>query len=189
MARIGAGKLEDLLSPTIFVWPGRDGLIVPINRAYADELLGSSQQSNFAFIANRDAAFLSRRAYVNSPRAAKQMRPDSPILFYESKRQGRGRGAVVAVGRIVDSMVVGKSEVPTDGYKRLVVDSLASFSASDDVLLTTFDNLMVLPTPVPFNKLKEIDAIGRANLISAVSLSSEKVASILTLGWAGGKNQ
>lgn len=187
--RLGVGRLEDMLSPTIFIWPGRDGVIVPISRAYADDLLGTSRQSNFAFIANRDAAFLSRRAYVNSPRAAKQMRPDSPVLFYESKRKGGGRGAVVAVARIVDSVVLRKSDVPKDGHRRLVVDSVDSFSASDDVLLTTFDNLFVLPQPVPFKKLKEIDAIGRANLISAVSLSSEKITSVLTQGWSGGKLQ
>ena len=184
---VGAGKLEDILSPTIFIWPGRDGVIVPITRTYADDLLGTSEQSTFAFIANRDAAFLSKRAYVNSPRAAKAMRPDSPILFYESKRQGDGRGAVVAVARIVDSVVMRKSEVPSDGRRRLVVDNVESFSASEDVLLTTFDNLFVFPQPISFKKLKSIDAIGRANLISAVSLSSEKVATILTQGWPCGK--
>ena len=101
----------------------------------------------FAFIANRDAAFLSRRAYVNSPRAARQMRPDRPILFvYESKRTGSGRGAMVAIARIVDSVFVQKSGVPKDRHKRLVVDSVNSFSASDDALLTTFDDLFVYPT-------------------------------------------
>lgn len=185
--RIGVSKLEDLLSPTIVVWPGRDGVVVPIARSYADDLLGTSQQSNFTFIENRDAAFLSRRGYVNSPRAAKHMRPDRPILFYESKRKGGGRGAVVAVARIVDSVIIQKRDVPKDGHRRLVVDSVDAFSASDDVLLTMFDNLFVLPTPVPFSKLKEIDAIGSANLISAVSLSSEKITEILTQGWSSGK--
>ena len=184
---VGAGKLEDILSPTIFIWPGRDGVIVPITRAYADDLLGTSEQTTFPFIANRDAAFLSRRAYVNTPRTAKVMRPDSPILFYESKRQGGGRGAVVAVARIVDSVVVRKSNIPNDGRRRLVVDDVELLSASEDVLLTTFDNLFVFPQPVSIKKLRDIDAIGRANLISAVSLSSEKITTILTVGWPYGK--
>ncbi len=186
---LDAGTLEDMLSPTIFIWPGRNGVIVPITRLYADQLLGTSRQPNFNFIANRDAAFLSRRAYVNSPRTAKHMRPDRPILFYESKRKGGGRGAVVAVARIVDAVVVCKRDVSDDGHKRLVVDDVGSFSASDDVLLTTFDNLFVIPQPVPFRKLKEIDAIGRVNLISPVSLCSEQVTAILTQGWSSEKVQ
>lgn len=185
--RFSLGQLEDMLSPTILIWPNRNGVIVPITRAYADDLLGTSRQSTLAFIANRDAAFLSRRAYVNSPRAAKQMRPNSPILFYESKGNGSGRGAVVAVARITDSVIVRKNDISEDGRTRLVVDDVEPFSASDDVLLTTFDNLFVIPRPVPLRKLKDIDAIGRANLISAVSLSSEKIAAILTQGWPSGK--
>jgi ribosomal protein S18 acetylase RimI-like enzyme/predicted nucleic acid-binding protein len=179
--------LEDLLSPTIIIWPGREGVIVPISRRYADDLLGTSIQNSLAFMPNHDAAFLSRRGYVNSPRTARLMRPDSPILFYESKTRGNGRGAVVAVARIVDSIVMHKSEVPTDGQRRLVVDSVDSFSATDDILVTTFDNLMVLPHPVPLNKLKKLDAVGKANLVSAVSLSSEKIEAILTEGWINAK--
>jgi hypothetical protein len=77
--------------------------------------------------------------------------------------------------------------VPTDGQRRLVVDSVDSFSATDDILVTTFDNLMVLPHPVPLNKLKKLDAVGKANLVSAVSLSSEKIEAILTEGWINAK--
>lgn len=183
-SNIAIGKLEDVLGPTILIWPGRDGVVVPITRAYADDLLGTSNQSRFAFVSSPDAAFLSRRAYVNSPRTVKVMRPDSPIFFYESKRQGNGRGAVVAVARIVDSVVVRKNDVPKDGRRRLVVDNVDAFSASEDVLLTTFDNLFVLPNAVPFNALKKIDAIGRANLVTAVSLYSRQITKILSQGWS-----
>jgi hypothetical protein len=156
--------------------------VVPIGHTYANELLGTSNQSTFSFLANRDAAFLSRRAYVNSPRTSSIMRPDSPILFYESKRSG-GRGAVLAIARIIDVVVAQKSDIPSDGKRRLVVDSVDGFSASDDVLLTTFDNLFVLPFPVSLKELKKIGAAGNANLISAVSLSSDQITQILTLGW------
>ena len=177
-----ARQLEDILSPTLFIWPGRSGVVVPIGHAYANELLGTSNQSTFSFLANRDAAFLSRRAYVNSPRTASIMRPDSPIVFYESKRSG-GRGAALAIARIADVIVARKSDIPSDGKRRLVVDSVDEFSSSDDVLLTTFDNLFVLPSPVSLEELKKIGAAGNANLISAVSLSSDQITQILTLGW------
>lgn len=187
--RISAIVLEDLMGPTLFVWPGRNGVIVPITRAYADELLGTAVQPKLDFITNRDAAFLSLRGYVNAPRTAKQMQVGSPIVFYESKRTGNGRGAAVAVARIVNSVVVPKSRLEPNADKRLVVDSLDSFSATGDVLLTTFDNLMVFPAPVAFDTLKKFNAVGGANLVSAVSLSSGQVDSILTCGWSGGKIQ
>lgn len=185
--QVGPNELEDVLYPTILVWPGRNGVIVPIARHFADELLGTSDQRDLPFMEHRDAAFLSRRGYVNSPRATAKMKPDCPILFYESKRQGAGRGAVVAVARIVDSIVIPKDAFPVDEQRRLVIDDVGSFSASAGVLLTTFDSLLPIPNPISFQKLKEIDAIGRANLISAVSLSSEQLTTILTEGWNVGK--
>lgn len=187
--RIHGALLEDLLGPTLFVWPGRNGVIVPIARNYADELLGTGVQPSLDFIASRDAAFLSLRGYVNSPRTAGQMQAGSPIIFYESKRTGNGRGAAVAVARIVNSVVVSKLQMEPKSDKRLVIDSAEKFSATDDVLLTTFDNLMPFPTPVGLEALKKLDAVGPTNLVSAVSLSSEQVDSILTCGWSGGKIQ
>lgn len=182
--RISAEIMEDLLGPTLFVWPGRDGVIVPITRAYADELLGTAVQPNLGFIANRDAAFGSLRGYVNAPRTAKQMRPGAPILFYESMRKGNGRGAVIAVARIVNSVLVAKSQLSPKTDKRLVIDSVEGFSVTDDVLLTTFDNLLAFPKPVRFAELKKLNAVGGANLVSAVSISNQQVTRILDQGWS-----
>jgi hypothetical protein len=183
--QLDAETLEDLLRPTIIVWPGREGVIVPIRKPYADELLGTSHQANFSFIHNKDASFLSRRAYINSPRSAKLMRPGSPIVFYESKRDGYGRGAAVAVARIVNSIVVAKSQVDPKSDRRLVIDNPEEFSATEDVLLTTFDSLIPFARPVSLKKLKEFNSTGRANLVSAVSLSSDQMTSILDYGWSG----
>ena len=177
-----ASQLADLLSPTIVMWPGRSGVIVPIAKAYADDLLGTAPQHAFAFVEAKDAAFLARRAYVSAPRNVPLMPVDGPILFYESSRTG-GRGAVVAVGRIVDRTLQPKTELSTDSQRRLVVEDVDAFSATDDVLITNFDNLFTIPTPVPLRYLKAIGAAGNANLISAVSLPSEKITQILTQGW------
>lgn len=185
--KIDATSLENQIGPTIIVWPGRSGVIVPIARRYADDLLGTSDQSSLGFITNRDAAFLSKRGYVNSPRTTKLMRPGSPIIFYESKRDGKGRGAAVAIARITSSVVVAKAQLDAKSDKRLVIDDADQFSATDDVLLTTFDNLMPFHAVVGLKKLKEFNATGSANLVSAVSLSSEQITSILTCGWSGGK--
>ena len=72
-------QLPDMLGPSIFVWPDRDGVVVPIAMIYANELLGTNRQQTFEFVENKDAAFLTRRAYVNAPRSAKIMPLDAPI--------------------------------------------------------------------------------------------------------------
>lgn len=177
-----ASQLPDLLSPAIVMWPGSSGAIVPIAKTYADELLGTAPQHTFAFMEAKDAAFLARRAYVSAPRNVTLMPVDGPILFYESSRTG-GRGAVVAVGRIVDRTLQPKTALSAESQRRLVVEDVDAFSATDDVLITSFDNLLMLPTPVPLSYLKSIGAAGKANLISAVSLSGEKITQILTQGW------
>jgi ribosomal protein S18 acetylase RimI-like enzyme len=186
---IAVDTLESLLGPTIIVWPGRDGVLVPIARQYADELLGTSDQPTLGFIANKDAAFLSLRGYVNSPRTAKLMRPGTPIIFYESKRSGNGRGAAVAVARIVSSVVVRKTELNASSDKRLVIEDAGQFSATDDVLLTTFDNLLPFPRLVPIRRLKQLGAVGGANLVSAQPIPNNQITMILTDAWAASNAQ
>lgn len=172
-----------MFGPTIYLWPGREGVIVPIQRAYADELLGTNLQTRLSFIEDRDASFFARRAYVNTPRARKAMRPGLPILFYESGKRG-GRGAIVAVGRIVDSVIVPKEATLREATRRVVVDDLSELSTTDDVLVTTFDNLMPFPRLVPFTALKAMGAEGSSNLMSATPLSSRNLAAIVQAAWA-----
>jgi hypothetical protein len=175
-------RFEDLFGPTLLLWAQRGAVIVSIHRNYADELLGTSMQTRLPFIESRDASFLSRRAYVNTPRARGIMRPGLPILFYESGKIG-GRGAIIAAGRIVDSVLVPKARASGDAMRRVVVDDLSGFSAMDDVLMTTFDNVMILPNPVRFATLKEFGAVGGSNLISATAVSHENLVRIIDAGW------
>ena len=173
--------LEDALGPTILAWPGREGVIVPIVRNYADDLLGTSNQ--FPLFGSPEAAFLTRRTYFNTPRTAALMRPGVPILFYESKRSG-GRGAIVAAARIADATVMAKQQVPDDLLRRAVVEDLDPLSASSDVLATSFDNLLRFPAPVTLDTLRTIGADGSANLQTTTALTSARLNSILELGWS-----
>jgi ribosomal protein S18 acetylase RimI-like enzyme/predicted nucleic acid-binding protein len=173
--------LEDALGPTLIVWPGRDGVIVPIAKAYADDLLGTSDQ--FPLFGSPEAAFVTRRTYFNSPRAAALMRPGVPILFYESKRSG-GRGAVVAVTRIVDATVIPKQQVPDTLLRRAVVEDLDPLSATEDVLATSFDNLLRFPYSVSLEALRLLEATGTSNLQTTTPVTSERLSAILELGWS-----
>jgi hypothetical protein len=111
------------------------------------------------------------------------MRSGVPILFYESTRTG-GRGAIVAVARIVDATILPKEGVPDDLMRRAVVDDLEPLTASADVLATSFDSLIRFPNPVAFDTLKQLGAAGRTNLRTATALSSAHLAAILDCGWS-----
>jgi hypothetical protein len=67
----------------------------------------------------------------------------------------------------------------------LVIDNAEEFSATQDVLLTTFESLIPFARPVSLKKLKEFNSAGRANLVSAAPLSSDQMTSILDCGWPG----
>jgi GNAT superfamily N-acetyltransferase len=172
--------LEDALGPTILAWPGRDAVVVPIARNYADDLLGTGDQ--FPLFGRPEAAFLTLRTYFNSPRSAMLMRPGTPILFYESKRSG-GRGAIVAAARIVDATVVLKQQIPGNLLRRAVVEDVDPLSASSDVLATTFDNLLRFPSPVSLEEVRKLGG-GAGNFQTTTALQNSVLCEILERGWS-----
>jgi post-segregation antitoxin (ccd killing protein) len=107
-----------------------------------------------------------------------------PILFYESKRSG-GRGAIVAAARIADATVVAKLHVPDDLLRRAVVEDLGPLSATNDLLATSFDNLLRFPTPVSLEKLRHLGVDVSQNLQTTMALPYARLAEILELGWSG----
>ena len=180
--KMSLGGLEDILGPTLFIRQDRDGVIVPITRDYSQMLLGVGKQMTLGLTPNKDAAFLSTRAYINTPRAANVMRPDIPILFYESQKND-GVGGIVAAGRIVDAIVLNKNQVPRHARRRMVVDDVNSISAGQDVLITSFDNLFGLPYSVPFHVLQRLGAVDASNLVTAKKIPGEQVTKIINRGW------
>lgn len=174
--------LEAALAPTLIVWPGRNGVIVPIAKSFADDLLGTADQ--FTLFGRPNAAFVGLRTYFNSPRTATMMRPGVPILFYESERTG-GRGAVVAAARIVDATISPKERVSDKVLDRGVVEDLSSLTASTDVLATSFESLIRFPNPVSLDTLRQLGAVGPSNLQTATPLPNTLLAAILDRGWSG----
>lgn len=173
--------LESLLAPAIFIRPDVQGVIVPITRGYSAMLLGADPQIPLGISEEMDAAFLSRRAYVNTPRTENVMRPELPILFYESSSSG-GVGGIVAAARIVHAQKWNKSDVPDESARRLVVEDLDGLSAGNEILLTSFENLFVLRKPVSFDRLNKIGAADGANFVTAKQVSGKIVTKILDEG-------
>jgi ribosomal protein S18 acetylase RimI-like enzyme len=159
-------ELEALLSPALFLLPGRPGAIVAIKRVFADELLGTAEQ--FSFFTPPEAVFLKERVYYNTPRAASVLVPGTPILFYESSGGG-GRKGIVAVGRVTESHVLTSDQVSSDTKRRGVLDSktLKNIGRSKTKLVTAFDNIMAFKKPVSLHRLREIGCADGANFITA----------------------
>jgi len=180
---ISLTNLESLLSPVLFLFQSRYGAIVPIQRSFADELLGTSDQQSFLEI--REASLLNERAYICTPRAAKALERGTPLLFYESST-GKGRSSVVAVGRSIASDIVLKSELPASIVRRSVLEEklLDQITVGDRVLTTRFDNVMRLPNPVPFKKLKTLGAVDGTNLRTARPLSGNIFVDVVAEGWS-----
>jgi predicted nucleic acid-binding protein/ribosomal protein S18 acetylase RimI-like enzyme len=176
---VGLFELETLLSPTLFALPKRKAVLVPITRSFAADLLGTDLQ--YSFLEVPEAHFLSRRTYFNTTRATRSMIRGSAILFYESSR-GKGRGAIVAVGRIVDVTSVLVSSVPESLRRGAVVDDLGTITKSERILATTFDNLVVLSKPVTFAKLRQIGCVNKANFVSATPISAKHLTAIVEAG-------
>lgn len=181
ITKIDLHELETLLSPTLFILPHREAVIVPITRAFASDLLGTDDQ--YWLLDTPEAQFLSRRTYFNTIRAARAMIRGAVIVFYESSRNG-GRGAVVALGRIVDVTATHKNETSEHLQRGGVVTDLQQLNASTRVLASTFDNLLMLKNPVSFEALKKIGCVNRANLVSATPITSQHLAAIVKMGFA-----
>ncbi|MEM7683298.1 MAG: GNAT family N-acetyltransferase [Pseudomonadota bacterium] len=176
------GGLEDLLGPTMVMWPSRLGVVVPITRLFSERLLGGGDQRSLPLEDDMDASFFSRRSYVNAPRTARRMRPQAPIFFYESMGGG-GRGAIVACARITDVRLMCKQDIPGDARRRVVVEDVGSLSSTNDVLVTTFDNLLMFPVPVKIDVLRKVGAVSRSNFVTATEVSGENMARIIEKGW------
>jgi len=65
----------------------------------------------------------------------------------------------------------------------VVVDDVSKFSRADDVLLTSFDNLLIFPRPCVLANLRELGAVGSQNLQSTTPISYEAAVAVLESGW------
>jgi predicted nucleic acid-binding protein/GNAT superfamily N-acetyltransferase len=178
-SEVGLFELETLLSPTLFALPKRKAVVVPINRTFASDLLGTDLQ--YSFLEVPEAHFLSRRTYFNTTRATRSMIRGAAIAFYESSRGG-GRGAIVAIGRIVDVTSIPVVNAPEALRRGAVVEDLGTLTKSKRILATTFDNLVALRKPVTLRKLRQIGCVTKANFVSATLISERHLTAIVDAG-------
>lgn len=178
---IPLAEIERALSPVLFLFSGRGGIIVPIREQYARELLGSSPQ--FSLLAPPEAILRRERVYISAPNTIRRMTPGTPVLFYESL-DGNGRGSVIALARITDSRVVSKVEALDKVKQRGVLDdrTLEQRSVGEKVTETSFDNIFLFNSPVTLKRLRQLGCLDGSNLVTAKTISFDKLSQVIKEG-------
>jgi GNAT superfamily N-acetyltransferase len=171
-------SLETLCSPVLFLLPGRHGAIVPIRRRFVGDLLGGSPQ--LSFLRPPEARLLHERVYFSSPRNESVLVEGTPILFYESGREG-GRACVIAAARVLRSERIAKNAIMRKHSRRGVLGTgnLQRLTRTPTLAATTFDNLFLFPHPVPLDRLRQI---GCSNFITARQVRYDKLIQIIREG-------
>jgi GNAT superfamily N-acetyltransferase len=173
--------LETILSPTMFLLPGRGAALVPIRASYANDLLGTAAQASL--LPKLQAAILHERTYFSSVRNERLLVKGTPVVFYESGKPN-GRSAAVAVARVTSTVVVAKSQISAPLIDGGVVaeEDIRGLSSGAQIAATTVDNVMKLRKPVPFKYLRESGCIDASNLITSRAITSDQLQKIMTEG-------
>lgn len=182
-SHVSIESIETLLAPSIFCLPGRPAVITPVQRDYAELLLGHSAQGSL--LPQSKAATHVERHYLSDPKTLKHFKRGAVIFFYESTRHG-GAGAIVALARVRRAYLKPTDAITSPDLDPSVLDdkTLQKIGASKIKTVTTFDNVMVLHTPVPMSTLKRLGC-GRPNdLISTRPITDAQMAAILDAGFA-----
>jgi hypothetical protein len=174
-------EFERLLSPLLLIVPGRASAIFPITQRYAEELFSGSAQPSL--LAGREASLRSVRGYV-SGRGTYSVAPEgSLVLFYESGTGG-GRQAVTAIARVTRKYLMNKRSAAEALTEKAVLEAEAveSLGRGAQVVVTEFEDLMLLKNPVRLTRLRSLGCADGANFVTARPVSHEQVVEIVKAG-------
>lgn len=183
-------SFETFFSPLLLIAVNRPSAIVPIQETYANELLNldSPQKS---LLLSKEALLRIERAYFGKAGFEKSFASLGLVVFYISgSRNGKGsstgRKAAVGIARVT---FAGKR--PASGIKEelgrlgvLESDKLASLAdKTGNLSFFTFDNFVLFPQEVSYLKLKRMNCISGANLVTSQKLTYEQLLKIVEAGF------
>lgn len=182
---VALDELESLLSPALFCLPGRPAVITPIQRAYAEPLLGHSMQGSL--LPSTKVSIFKDRHYISATRTLPHFKRGTLVLFYESKRGG-GRCAIVAIARVRHAYLKQCEKLDSEDLEKSIFTSsnVSSVGASKTKTVTVFDNIFVLPRPVPLTTLRHIGCGSMNQLISTNPISATQLQLILQEAFSHG---
>lgn len=171
-------SLESLLSPALFCLPGRPAVITPVQRSFSEALLGHSRQASL--LPMNSASLFQDRHYLSSPRTLQFFKRGTLILFYESTKR-KGRSEIVAIARVRQAFLKPSNTFYESDLTQsvLTATSLPNIGKSNMKTVTVFDNIYLLPHPVPLKSLQRIGC-GRPNdLITTHPINDSQLQEIL----------
>ncbi|MHB8792896.1 MAG: GNAT family N-acetyltransferase [Thermoleophilia bacterium] len=176
--------LETLLSPALFLCSGRQAILVPIRKAYAEELLNDFKKQE-SLLPSKEARLFIEKAYFKSTKNAKAFLKGMPLVFYVSGKAG-GCKQAVGYGRITYSQLLTLAEIKANLFRQGVLsdEQLKEISAKDGKLhAITFDNFTIFPKPIAFGDLKRYRIASDANLVTAQRMSDKQFTKLVNLGF------
>lgn len=159
---------DTTLSPGLLLPADQGGVVVPIRRGYAAQLLGDALQQQ-PLIFRREAHMRLERAYFRSALKASLFKKGIPVYFYVSGSHG-GDKAIIASARVTATLVGTVDEVRMKYWRQGVLDrrEMLEIAGSEGRLHAfTFDSVLIFPHPVPYRTLREHKCISGANLVTA----------------------
>lgn len=177
-------KLETIISPVMFLFPGRNGLIVPIQRVFAEGLLGSPE-GQLSLLSSPEALLHIEKAYFRSKSSAGKFKATTPVVFYVSGA-GRGPKQAVGIGRVTYSGLHSATDASIQFERQGVLDerSLKQIAGNNQLLhVFTFDNFQSFHKYISYRQLKSHGCIGNANLRTVQALSANDLIWICEEGF------
>ena len=168
--------------PVIVLLPERPVVVIPIRRAFADQLLGTSDQ--LSLLPKTEASMWHEKLYVGSPRMLAAVTSGAIILFYESQQQGKGRGAIVAVAQVVRTALRKNALLDHAVTRRgvLTAKDIAALSTTEDKALIYFSQLMPLRRPVDKDHLRALGCMDGANYVTARLIGQSAACAVIEAG-------
>lgn len=176
-------EFEVLVSPGIVCCPGREALIVPIQKKYAVGLF-KNVNSQINLFPSHEALLNIEKAYFRSPRKESYFERGTLILFYLSGRGG-GTKEILGCARVTYTEVLSVDMIKISLHRQGVLQRESLNGIADKkgrIHAFTFDNYIPLIKRVPFHELKSRKLISGSNLVTVEKISAKKLKMILNNG-------
>lgn len=176
--------LETIISPVMFLFPGRSGLIVPIQPVFAEGLIGSPE-GQLSLLSSPEALLHIEKAYFRNKSSAGKFKVSTPVVFYVSGA-ARGPKQAVGIGRVTYSGLHSATDANIQFERQGVLDkrSLKKIAGNYQLLhVFTFDNFQSFHKYISYRQLKCHGCVGNSNLRTVQALSANDLIWICEEGF------
>ena len=176
---------ETMISPGFLLPAGREGVIIPIQQDFAEDLLNAvNGQMRLDLYKTGSIRTFIERAYFRKPRAASKISQGMPLFFYVSAFKGKAGGIRVAA-RCTCSKVVSVEQALVEFSRQGVLDESMLRKQTNGqgmVHVFTFDSVRLLSKEISFRKLREENIADRSNFVTLQTVNTEQMTKLISLG-------